>query len=159
MYTLANIIFPAPSAVYVSTWFVPLATVLALATEYLVYMRVWRGSVSAGRLLAIMLVLNICSWIAGLVISEMLPTGLVPRLIDEKRNLSIIEPGPQWGRLAILGLVVACIVSTAIEYAGFRVIYRRISLRSPLKYVSAANIAGYAVLSATVAVFMWLDLI
>ncbi len=33
---IANVIFPAPSAVYVSTFFVPLATVLALATEFLI---------------------------------------------------------------------------------------------------------------------------
>ncbi len=52
---LANIIFPAPSAVYVSTFFIPLATIFALATEFFVFTRTQRGVAPNGKLLGVVL--------------------------------------------------------------------------------------------------------
>ncbi len=149
---LANIIFPAPSAVYVSTFFIPLATIFALGTEFFVFSRTQRGVASNGRLLFVVLALNVFSWVIGLFISGLFPTGLVPKLTS--RGVTIIQPGPQWDRIALLSFPFACVVSAALEYLGLRLFFRRLTFRAPLSSVALANVASYVGLGATVFVFL-----
>jgi hypothetical protein len=152
---LANIIFPAPSAVYVSTFFIPLATIFALATEFFVFTRTQRGVAPNGKLLGVVLAINLLSWIIGLLISFLFPTELVPKLTPS--GVSIIQPGPHWSLMAILSFPFACVVSAAIEYLGLRFIFRRTPFRAPIRTISIANFASYIVLGATVFVFLHFD--
>jgi len=145
---LANIIFPAPSAVYITTFFIPLATILALVTECIIFVRMQRGVVSAGKLSAVVVVLNVFSWLVGWFLSELLPTGLVPQL--KPNGVSIIEPGPQWNLLALLSFPFACLVSMLLEYFGLRALLRWLPLHRPLRTVAVANVASYLVLGGTV---------
>jgi hypothetical protein len=142
----ANVIFPAPSAVYVSTLFVPLATVLALGTEFFIFCRTQQGVTSNKNLFGIVFVLNVFSWIVGLLVSGFFPSGLVPHLTPD--GISTIQPGPHWNAIALLSFPFACIFSAALEYFGLRVFFRRLSFRSPLRTVAIANLASYIVLGA-----------
>lgn len=148
---LADVIFPAPSAVYFSTFFIPLATILALATEFFVFVRMQQGVTSAGKLFGVVLAINIMSWIVGLLISGFLPTGLIPTLVSD--GVSIIQPGPRWSTLAFLSFPFACIVSTLVEYFGL-LLFPRLSFRSPFRTAAIANGASYIVLGATVFLFL-----
>lgn len=152
---LANIIFPAPSAAYVSTFFIPLATILALGTEFIVFSRTQRGIASNGKLLFVVLALNVFSWVVGLFISFIFPSGLVPLLTPS--GVSIITQGPRWGIIAILSFPFACLVSAALECLGLRFFFRRIPFPAPIRTVAIANLASYVVLGATVFVFLHFD--
>ena len=154
---LCNVIFPAPSAVYVSTFFVPLATLFALVTEFYVFNRTQGGVTSNGKLLFVVVVLNVFSWVIGLAISVFLPSGLVPKLTST--GVSILQPGPQWSTIAVLSYPFACIVSVLFEYIGLRLFFRRLPFRAPLRTVALANFASYLVLGATVLGFFHFSLI
>jgi hypothetical protein len=55
----ADVIFPAPSAAYVACFFIPLSAILALATEFAVYVRFQRGVISLWWLFGIVFGVNI----------------------------------------------------------------------------------------------------
>ena len=132
--------------------FVLLATILALGTEFFVFNRTQRGVASNGKFRAVVLILNISSWVIGLLISGLFPSGLVPKLTPS--GVFIIQPGPHWATNAILSFPFACFVSAVSEYIGLRLFYRRIPFRPPGHTIVLANIASYVVLGVTVFVFL-----
>jgi hypothetical protein len=75
---LADIIFPAPSAVYIASLYIPLSAILALLTEFGVYAYFQRGLIRLWRLLGVVLGVNVFSWLIGLLLSFLLPSFLVP---------------------------------------------------------------------------------
>lgn len=98
------------------------------------------------------LALNGFSWVIGLLISGLFPSALVPKLTPS--GVSMMQPGPQWGTIAILSFPFACVVSAICEYLGVRLFFRRLAFREPVRTVALANIASYVVLGATVFVFL-----
>ena len=152
-----NVIFPAPSAVYVSTFFVPLATLFALVTEFFVFNRTQGGVTSNGKLVFVVIVLNVFSWVVGLLIFGFSPSGLVPTLTST--GVSIFQAGPRWRTIAVLSYPFACIVSVLLEYIGLRLFFRRLPFRASLRTVALANFASYLVLGATVLGFFHFSLV
>jgi hypothetical protein len=156
---LANVIFPAPSAVYAATLFFPLSGVLALATEFAVFAYFQRGVISQFRILGVVIGVNLLSWFAGFVLSFFLPSGLVPQLTGEgDHQIGIITMGPNWSTLAILSFFWACLLSFGLEYAVLRLLRRVLPLKKLALCVGLANVASYCVIGAVVAVHLHFDL-
>ena len=150
----ADVIFPAPSAAYIVSLFMPLSAILALATEFAVYVRFQRGIISLGRLFGIVLGVNIFSWIVGLFLSFLLPSFLVPKLAgDSAHRFTTIGPGPYWEVAAMLSFVWACAVSTLLEYFALWVFRKKLAFRRLGLCVTVANMAGYIVIGATLWIF------
>jgi len=151
----ADVIFPAPSAAYIANLFVPLSAILALATEFAVYVRFQRGIISLWRLFGIVLGVNIFSWVVGLFLSFLLPSFLVPKLVgDSAHRFTTITPGPYWGVVAVLSFVWACAVSTLLEYFALWLFRKRLAFHRLGLCVTVANVAGYIVIGTTVWIFL-----
>ena len=128
---LADLIFPRVLSVYFVSVLWPILVLLALATEFSVYVYFQRGAVSAVRLLLIVLAVNAYSWLLGIFLAAYVPNRWVPQL-----------PGAD----DLLSFAWACFLSTAIEYlvlVGFR---KRFGFRKLGQCVTAANVAGYAIM-------------
>jgi hypothetical protein len=148
---LADIIFPAPSAAYVAGIFLPLSAILALATEFSVYIYFQRGVIKLWRLFGVVFGVNLFSWTVGLFLSFLLPNFLVPQLVGEgEHHFTTITQGPHWGVVATLSFVWACFVSTLLEYFALWVFRRKLRFRRLGLCVTAANVAGYIVIGAVV---------
>jgi hypothetical protein len=157
---IADIIFPAPSAAYVSSWFIPLSVVLAMGTEFAVYIYYQRSRIRLWRLFFIVIGTNIFSWIIGLLLSFFLPSFLVPKLVgDAKHQFTTIAPGPHWNEVAVLSFVWACFVSIALEYFALWIFRKKLNFRSLGSCVTLANIGGYIVIGATVWVYLHFNLL
>src|ERR1700704_1386730 len=127
---LADIIFPAPSAAYVSSWFIPLSAILGLATEFGVYAYFQRRVIAFWRLFGIVIAVNVFSWMVGLFLSFLLPSFLVPQLRgDGEHRFTTITPGPHWGLVAVLSFAWACFVSALLEYFALWLLRRRLGFR------------------------------
>jgi hypothetical protein len=156
----ADVIFPAPSAAYVACIFIPLSAILALATEFAVYVRFQRGVISLWWLFGIVFGVNIFSWVVGIFLSFLLPTFLVPKLVgDSAHRFTTIAPGPYWGVVAILSFVWACAVSTVLEYFALWLFRKKLGFRQLGSCVTVANVAGYIIIGATVWVFLTFGLV
>ena len=152
---VANIIFPAPSAVYVASLYVPLSAILALATEFGVYVYFQRGVIRLWRLFGVVLGVNIFSWLIGLLLSLLFPSFLVPQLRGEgEHQFTTIGPGPHWTLVAVLSFVWACFLSTLLEYCGPWLFRRKFAFQRLGLCVATANVAGYLVAGAVV--WSWL---
>ena len=152
---LANVIFPAPSAAYIVNLFFPLSAVLALATEFAVFVYFQRGVMSKGRLLGVVVGVNLFSWFVGVALSLFLPSGLVPKLVGEGAHQGyIVTQGPHWGTIALLSFFWACFLSFVLEYGVLWVVRRRLPLRRLALCVGVANVASYCVIGAVVAVHL-----
>ena len=74
---IGNVLFPAPSAAYVTALLLPIAAILALVAECVVY--AWTAP--AKRYLEAILIaigVNIVSWFAGVWLTTLLPDGSMP---------------------------------------------------------------------------------
>jgi hypothetical protein len=151
---LADVIFPAPTAAYVASVFFPLAALLALATEFAVYIY-FQGNTSKSLLLALVVGVNVFSWCAGILLSALLPSGLVPQLVEAgDHQVQILTTGPQWNTIAILSFFWACFLSFVFEYGLLLLLRKRLPLQRLALCVAAANIASYCVIAATVTVYL-----
>ena len=74
--TLSNVIFPAFSAAYLALM-VPFVAIPALILELVIF-RAFNPSISFAKLLAIVLAANLVSWLAGTVLTGLMPSGLIP---------------------------------------------------------------------------------
>jgi len=148
---IANVIFPAPSAAYIVGFFIPVAVLLAMATEIGIFWWMQRRAGPPPNLIVVVIALNGISWIAGMYLSLGLPSGLIPVLTEN--GATILQPGPRWGMMALLSYPFACAVSTVIEYLGLRLIDRKRTYLLPLRTVAAANAASYVVLAGTALVW------
>jgi len=147
---LANVIFPAFSAPYFSQLFFPVAGIAAILTEVFIFRKVY-GSLSFSRTLGIVLIANIVSWVAGIVLSNFLPSGLAPRVIQAGENeVSILARGDNFGTLVIAAFFIAFILSILVEYPVWRFFGRKINLPRLFRTVCIAHVASYTVLIITV---------
>src|SRR5579884_794884 len=76
---VADVIFPAFYAPYLWQIFDPIAAIAALTTEFVFY-KWWSKATQPARLIIVVLVANVASSVAGVIIATMLPTGYEPRL-------------------------------------------------------------------------------
>jgi hypothetical protein len=129
----ADVVFPRAAAAYVVSMFVPLSVVLALATEYGVYIFFQRGIISLWRLFAIVLGVNIFSWLVGGFLSCMIPDQFVPQLPAAVDDLVLFA----W----------ACFLSTVLEYLPLWIFRKRLGFRKLGLCVTLANVAGYIVIA------------
>lgn len=150
---LANVIFPAPSAAYISSLFFSLATILAMLAEILVFYHMQGKALSFSKIAQVVLSLNLLSWLLGLVFTSLLlPSALVS--LPTEQGPRILQPGPYWSITAIASFPLACLVSILLEYLGLRLIFSKLPLRHPLRSVVLANLASYVVLALVLAVFL-----
>ena len=157
---VADIIFPAPSAAYVSSWFIPLSAILGLGIEFSVYAYFQRGLLALWRLLSVVIAVNVFSWVVGLLLSFLLPSFLVPQLRGEgEHQFTTIAPGPHWGVVAVLSFAWACLVSILLEYFALWLFRRRLAFRNLGLCVTVANIAGYIVIGFTVWIYLHFHLL
>ncbi len=156
---LANIIFPAPSAAYLVNLFFPLSAALALATEFGVFAYFQRGVMSKSGLLGVVVGVNLFSWFVGILLSFLLPNGLVPKLVGAgEHQVHIFTQGPHWGSIALLSFFWACLLSFALECAALGLFRRRLPFQRLALCVGVANVASYCVIGAVVAVHLCFDL-
>ena len=113
--------------------FVPLSVVFALATEYGVYVCFQRGIISLWRLFAIVLGVNILSWLIGGFLSCLIPDRFVPQLPAAVDDLVVLA----W----------ACFLSTVLEYLPLWIFRKRLGFRKLGLCVTLANVAGYIVIA------------
>ena len=137
---IADVVFPAPSAAYFLNLFFPLSAIAALATELGVYVYFQRGRVSFPKLFGVVLGVNIYSWLVGVLVSTLIP-GLIPQLSG------VGLPG---GAFAIIGLLWACLLSTALEYHILWSFRKELVLRRLGVCVATANFFGYIALGLVV---------
>jgi hypothetical protein len=148
---LADVIFPAPSAAYVVGFFLPIAVVLAMAAEIVVYLWLERQSTGVAKLPGVVILINIFSWVAGMLLSFCLPTFLVPQMVGTGQNAFwTLGPGPHWNMVAGLSFVWACALSIVLEYVALRLFRKRLGLRKPAVCSAIANILGYAVIGLVI---------
>jgi hypothetical protein len=154
--TLADVIFPAPSAAYFVNLFFPLSAVLALTAEFAVFVYFQRGVMSKPRLLFVVVGVNLFSWLVGIVLSGFLPSGLVPRLVGEGEHQGyVVAAGPHWDAIAILSFFWACMLSFVLEYSALRLLRKQLPLQKLALCVAVANIASYCVIGAVVAIELY----
>jgi len=136
---LANIIFPAPSAAYVVSIFLPFLAIWTLGSEVGVFWLLQQQSRGKG-LVAAVIAANIVSWLCGLVLtsSKLFPSGLVTG------QGHILTQGPDWHRLAYLSFGLAFGISSALEYGALLFVAGRLKLRRLLWTVVAANAVSYS---------------
>jgi hypothetical protein len=155
---LCDVIFPAPSAAYVANLLLPVSAVLAIAAEIVVYALFQGSRMSLLRLSAVVLAVNLFSWVVGIVISSLpiLPTGLVFQSPGEGWSPSSprIVPGPHWNTIAAWSFVWACFLSCILEYFALWLFRARLQFRRLGRCVVTANIASYVVIATTVAVYL-----
>ncbi len=155
---LANIIFPAPSAAYIAGLFFPLAAIASLGVEIYVLRYFQKGLVPAGLTLVTVLSANTVSWWAGIAMSGLLPSGIVPTLVgDPERGLTMAGRGPDWNAIAIASFFLACVVSFVIEYGFLRLVSRWLPCRHPALCAAVANVSSYCVLGLLVAAHLHFD--
>jgi len=139
----ADVIFPAFSAPYLSLLFFPIAALLAISSEIFTFKCRYK-SLPLSRTVWITLVANFVSWMIGLLLSLVLPSGLVPKIM--RSGFKTIAPGPHFQVFVICGFIVAFILSIVIEYF----VWKRLSKKSPLPSLSVtsfiAHIASYGIL-------------
>ncbi len=140
---IANVIFPAFTAPYVSVLVFPVAGVAAITTEAYVFYRL-NTYLTVGESLKLVLVANIVSGLIGFILAALLPSGLVSQATESGQ--SILTQGPRWGLFAILGYCLAFALSIGIEGLVLKSYGKSIALLHIWRTVAWANTASYAAL-------------
>jgi hypothetical protein len=144
--TLANVVFAAPTYVYLMGVGMPIAVLAAMAAELFVF-RSFQKKVSLGGLVSLVLGVNLFSWFAGLVLTFLLPDGFAR--VDGQSEI-VLDTWPRIGAAFGFALVASIVLELAF------VVLLKLWLRLPLERlplcVTAANLASYAVL------FLWVTL-
>src|SRR5258705_9064175 len=110
---IADIIFPGFAAAYVISIFLLPATLLAIASEVLVF-RIREAQVTLGPTILLVVLANVVSWLVGMGITSYLPSGLVPTVLPS--GVTSIKPGPMWSTYSYASWLLAWVLSCAIEY-------------------------------------------
>lgn len=142
MLTVADVIFPAFYAPYVAQIFLPFAAIAALASEVFFY-RWWSKEKHVARLVAVVLVANVVSSIAGIVIAVFLPTGYNPAFVSHGQGP---WHSPAWNQLAEVAWVVAFLASVFIEWPIVAAFHRLVTIPRTFLAVLLANAVSYVVL-------------
>ncbi len=145
---LANVIFPAFTTPYFSPLLFPIAGIAAVVTEFICYRRFspHPERPSFGDIIGA----NLLSWLAGILISFVLPSGLVPKTLPS--GSQTITQGPHFTTYAIIAFFVACILSIFIE--GWFIRWSARAEPDPVTGIfrlsAVANVASYIVLGVLV---------
>ncbi len=109
--------------------------------------RVFNRDLPWRRIASTVLTINVASAVVGFAIAAALPSGLEPAVTGEAGNqLETIRPGPKFGMYAVLGYVLAFVLSILIEWGIVHALRRVVNLAKPFITVALANAASYAVL-------------
>jgi len=137
-FLIANVILPAFGQPYLAGLVSPLAWVAALSSELIVAKAV-HHQVSLDRLIPVVALANVASWVVGFASSPFLPSGMdfsqgPPRL------------SPQWALLVVLAFVVAYLVSILVEWVVCRRLARDLPSRRWLLASWLMNTVSYVTL-------------
>jgi hypothetical protein len=143
----SDVIFPAFSAPYFACWFFPVAALLSMWAEVLVF-RLGNQKLTWMRTCAGVAAANLASWCCGFALSFLLPHGLIsaPYHPPGGETQYTVEPGKLFGIYLVLGFIVAYILSILIEVRVWRRFTRTDPLTNCLKTTIWANTASYLVL-------------
>jgi hypothetical protein len=142
MLTVADVIFPAFYTPYVVQIFYPLAAIMALCAEVIFY-RWWSKDTRLGRLILMVVVVNIVSSVSGMLVASCLPTGYNPAFHSARSGP---WRGPGWNALATIAWIVAFIVSVLIEWPLVLLFRRMVAIPRAFLGVLFANASSYVVL-------------
>lgn len=148
---IADVIFPAFSTPYFSPLFFPVAGIAAIGTEWFCYRRF--SSNEDHPSLGEIILANLASWLAGIIISCCLPSGLIQKPSPGGGGHTHIAAGPHFATYAVIAFFVACFLSVIIEFWYLRWITRPHPIDRLFRLSAIANVAGYVVLG--VLVWIW----
>ena len=155
---LANIILPAFSTPWLFALGFPIAALVVIVIELLVF-KALNQSAPLWKLLLLVLAVNVVSTIMGFVLTAFLPSGYEVMTVtgENGEQDSSFEPGPRYVTYAFISFPVALVLSVLVEYGMVWTIAVdwRHQLRRMFKTVALANVASYTVLSV-VALLHWL---
>jgi hypothetical protein len=140
--TIADVIFPAFYTPYVAQAFYPLAAIMALCAEVIFY-RCWSKDTRVGRLILMVIVVNVVSSAAGMLIASYLPTGYNPAFQSVRGGP---WNGPGWNALATMAWIVAFIISVLVEWPLVLLFGRTVRIPRAFLAVLFANACSYVVL-------------
>ncbi|MBN1420439.1 MAG: hypothetical protein JXP34_16800 [Planctomycetes bacterium] len=151
----ASVILYAFVTPYASALLFPVAAIVALAVEALVFRLLNRG-LPWGRLVSTVLVINVASAVVGFFIAASLPSGLEVTVMGEGENqVQTIQHGSKYGVYAVLGYVLAFNLSMLIEWGIVRTLQRVAKLAKPFVTIALANAASYATLILMSMAWSW----
>ena len=149
---LANVIFPAFTAPYFSPLLFPVAGIAAVITEFVCYRRFSSHleRPSFGDIIGA----NLLSWLVGMVIGFILPSGLVEKAVPGGSR-QILTSGPHFTTYAIIAFFGACLLSIFIE--GWFLRWSSRTEPEPVTGIyrlsAVANVSSYIVLG--VVAWIW----
>ena len=142
----ANVIFPAFTAPYVSYLFFPMAATAAILSEIVVF-KLRYHELSLIRATGVTLIANLVSWIAGVILGFLLPSGLIPKVVGSgNQQFTTITQGPHFDSLMWIGFAVAFLLSVLIEFYIWKIFQRKSPLPKLLTTTTTAHIVSYALL-------------
>jgi hypothetical protein len=142
MLPVANVIFPAFFAPFVAQILVPVAGLMALATEVIFY-RWWTGETRISRLLAMVLTANVVSSTVGMFIASQLPTGYAPAHSTSPHSS---WRAAEWSDYAALAWVLAFVISVVVEWPILVVFSKLVVVRRSIIASFFANACSYVML-------------
>ena len=148
---LADVIFPAFSTPYISPFLFPVAGIAAVGTEYFCYRHFSNDSERPN--LGDIILANCTSWLAGIIISFFLPSGLIEKALPHDPNHSVLAASPHFTALAVIAFFGACVLSIVIEFWMLRFCSRDQKVDGLFHLSAIANTAGYVVLG--ILVWVW----
>ncbi|MFO1522459.1 MAG: hypothetical protein U1G05_10540 [Kiritimatiellia bacterium] len=146
MTVIANVIFPAFTAPYMPAFLFPPVVLAVLLIEAAVFRRLNRTHAWGG-IVGTVLYINGVSGIVGFMLAGMLPSGLEPVILGEGANqFTTFRPGPRFETYAVLGILLAFLLSILFEWGLLRVSKWGRQFDRPFATVALANVASYATL-------------
>ena|SRR5579884_3571544 len=152
---VADVIFPAFYAPYLWQIFDPIAAIAALTTEFVFY-KWWSKATQPARLIIVVLVANVASSVAGVIIATMLPTGYEPRFVA---GGSGPWAGQTWNHFAKAAWFAAFLISIAVEWPVVVAFRRFLYIRRAFVAVVCANVLSYAILLVVLFISLRLSLV
>ncbi len=152
MTVFANVIFPAFTTPYVSPILFPIAGIAAVVSELYCYRRF--SSVNGIPTLSDVIGANMMSWLVGVLLGQVLPSGLAKKVIGAE--MEILTEGPYFTGYAIIGFFVACLLSVFVEGWFLRFCSRHESelMEGAYGLAGIANLVSYLVLGILVWIFV-----
>lgn len=152
---LANVIFPAFTAPYVSAMLFPFAGISAIAVEIGVF-RVMNRKTSWWNITKLVIFVNLFSSVIGFLIAGVLPSGLEDTMVSVgDYQYSRIKEGPMFTTYCIFGFIVAFILSIMIEYPIAKICRNAVIIDNHFATVGFANLASYLTLIVAAVLYVY----
>jgi len=139
---VADIIFPAFAGAYIISIFLLPVTLLAIASEVVVF-RIRESQVPLGQTVLLVVVANVVSWLVGIAATWYLPSGLIPTVLPN--GITTVEQGPLWSTYSYASFPVAWFLSCVIEYGVLYPMRRWAGFSRLFGTVVLANVVSYPV--------------